>query len=111
MNNKMPKIMLKTEWMKTTRKTFEESERRGRNRSIMASLVTDDDDNDTDHYKKPHKNIFGYLFFYVLLTVYLSITLVNDQLDAQLLCFIIRLLQSSTCFEQRCAHHQEVKLY
>jgi hypothetical protein len=47
-------------------------------------------------------------FFNVLLTVHLSITLVNDQLDAQLLYFIIRLLQSSTCFEQRHAHHQEV---
>jgi len=35
-------------------------------------------------------------------------TLVNDQLDAQLLYCIIRLLQSSTCFEQRRAHHQEV---
>jgi len=38
-------------------------------------------------------------------------TLVNDQLDAKLLYFIIRLLQSSTCFEQRRAHHQEVELY
>jgi len=47
----------------------------------------------------------------VLLTVHLSITLVNNQLDAQLLCFITRLLQSSKCFEQRRAHHQEVKLY
>ena len=37
--------------------------------------------------------------FDVLLTVHLSITLVNDQLDAQFLYFIIRLLQSSTCFE------------
>jgi len=37
--------------------------------------------------------------------------LVNDQLDAQLLYFIIRLLQYSTCFEQRRAHHQEVELY
>jgi len=49
--------------------------------------------------------------FYVLLTVHLSITLVNDQLDAQLFYFIMRLLQSSTCFEQRRVHHQEVKLY
>ena len=49
--------------------------------------------------------------FNVLLTVHLSITLVNDQLDAQFFYFIIRLLQSSTCFEQRRAHHQEVKLY
>ena len=50
-------------------------------------------------------------FFYVLLNVHLSITLVNDQLGAQFFYFIIRLLQSSTCFEQRRAHHQEVKLY
>jgi len=46
-----------------------------------------------------------------LLTVHLSINLVNDQLDAQFFYIIIRLLQSSTCFEQRRAHHQEVKLY
>jgi len=43
--------------------------------------------------------------------VHLSITLVNDQLDAQFFYFVIRLLQSFTCFEQRRAHHQEVKLY
>ena len=48
--------------------------------------------------------------FDVLLTVHIGITTANDQLDAQLLYFIIRLLQSSTCFEQRRAHHQEVKL-
>ena len=47
--------------------------------------------------------------FEVLLTVHLGITLVNDQLDAQFFYFKIRLLQSSTCFEQRRAHHQEVK--
>ena len=52
-----------------------------------------------------------FILFNVLLTVHLSVTLVNDQLDAQLLYFIIRLLQSSTYFEQRRAHHQEVKLY
>ena len=57
------------------------------------------------------KNAFHNLGFDVLLIVHLSITLVNDQLDAQLFYFIIRLLQSSTCFEQRRAHHQEVKLY
>ena len=51
------------------------------------------------------------IFFYVLLTVNLSVTLANDQPDAQLLYFIIRLLQSSTCFEQRRAHHQDVRLY
>ena len=49
--------------------------------------------------------------FDVLLTVHLGIILANDQLDAQFLYFIIRLLQSSTCFEQRRAHHQEVKWY
>ena len=49
--------------------------------------------------------------FDVFLTVHLSVTLVNDQLDAQLFYFIIRLLQSSTCFEHRRAHHQDVKLY
>ena len=49
--------------------------------------------------------------FYILLTVPIGITLVNAQLDAQFLYFIIRLLQSSICFEQRRAHHQEVKLY
>ena len=47
----------------------------------------------------------------VLLIARLSINLVNDQLDTQFFYFIIRLLQSSTCFEQRRAHHQEVKLY
>ena len=41
------------------------------------------------------------LFFDVLLTLHLSITLVNDQLDAQLFYFIILLLQSPTCFEQK----------
>ena len=51
------------------------------------------------------------LVFYFLLTVHLSITLVNDQLDTQCFYFIIRLLQSSTCFEQRRAYHQEVILY
>ena len=37
--------------------------------------------------------------FYVLLTVHLSIILDNNQLDAHLLYFTIRPLQSSTCFE------------
>jgi len=48
-------------------------------------------------------------FFHVSLNVLLSITLVNDQLDAQI---IIHLLQSSTwtCFEQHLTHPQEVKL-
>ena len=42
---------------------------------------------------------------------HIKLTLINDQLDAQLFYFIIRLLQSSACFEQRRAHHQEVTLY
>jgi len=49
--------------------------------------------------------LLSFTNFNVLLTVHLSITLVNDQLDAQLLYFIIRLLHSSTCFEQHRAHH------
>ena len=49
--------------------------------------------------------------FDVLLTVQIGINLVNDQLDAQFLYLIIRLLKSSTCFEQRRPHHQEAKLY
>ena len=40
--------------------------------------------------------------------MHLSTSLVNDQLDAQILYSITRLFQSSTCFEQRCTHHQEV---
>ena len=47
----------------------------------------------------------------ILLNVQLSITLVNDKLDAQFFYFITCLLQSSTCCEQRRAHHQEVRLY
>jgi len=48
--------------------------------------------------------------FDVSLTVHLSMTLANNQLDAQIL---IHLLQSftCTCFEQYLAHPQEVKLY
>jgi len=48
---------------------------------------------------------------HVLLTMHLSITLANVQLDAQFLYFITRLLQSCTCFEQHHAHHEEVNLY
>ena len=52
------------------------------------------------------------ILFNIFLAVHLSANLVNDQLDAQFLYSIIFLLQSSTCFEQCCAHHhQEVKLY
>ena len=69
---------------------------------LMGSLV---------HAMKTDAHQHDVLDFDVLLTVHLSIILVNDQLDAQFFHFIIRLLQSSTCFEQRRAHHQEVKLY
>jgi len=41
----------------------------------------------------------------------LEFILAGDQLDAQFLYCIVRLLQTSTCFEQCRAHHQEVKLY
>ena len=47
------------------------------------------------------------LFFNILLTVLLDKLLVGDQLDTQIF-YIIRLFQSSTCFEQTRAHHQEV---
>ena len=39
---------LQTKWTKTTWKTFEETIRRSRNRSIRAELVTDNDCNDDD---------------------------------------------------------------
>ena len=49
----------------------------------------------------PIQMIIALWYFCVLLTVHLSISLDNDQLDAHLLYFTIRPLQSSTCFE----HH------
>ena len=39
------------------------------------------------------------LFFYVVLTVHLSLSFDNDQRDAHFLYFTIRPLQSSTCFK------------
>jgi hypothetical protein len=48
--------------------------------------------------------------FYVLLTVHLGRILVNGQPDAYSF-FLICLFQSSTCFEQPSAHHQENQLY
>ena len=75
-------------------------------------LATTGDRDDYDDVVEVLLNIANTINnFIFLLTVHLSITLVNNQLDAQLLYFIIRLLQSSTCFEQRRAHHQEVKFY
>ena len=44
-------------------------------------------------------NFFFSSNFCILLTVPLSISLDNDQLDAHLLYFTVRPLQSSTCFE------------
>ena len=48
--------------------------------------------------------------FDVMLTVHLSTILVTDQPNEKNSCFIISLLQSSTCFEHYCVHHQEVKI-
>ena len=48
--------------------------------------------------------------FDVSLTVHLSITLANDQLDAQILTHLLH-SSTCTCFEQCLAHPQEVKLY
>ena len=43
-------------------------------------------------------------FFYVLLTVHLSIFIsVINQLDAQNFCFTISLFHASTCFEHMCS--------
>jgi len=44
--------------------------------------------------------------FYVFLTVHLRIILVSDQLDAKM-SSIICSFESSTCFEQLCAHPEE----
>jgi len=47
-------------------------------------------------------------FFYVLLTVHLSIFIsVINQLDAQNFCFTISLFHVSTCFEHMCSKHVE----
>jgi len=43
-------------------------------------------------------------FFYVLLTMHLSIFIsVINQLDAQNFCFTMRLFHASTCFEHMCS--------
>ena len=44
--------------------------------------------------------------FYIFMTAHLRIIMVSDQPDAQI-SSIICLFQSSTCFEQLCAHSQE----
>jgi hypothetical protein len=43
--------------------------------------------------------------FYIFLTVHLGIILVSDQLDS--ISSIMCLFESSTCFQQLCAHPQE----
>ena len=50
-------------------------------------------------------------FFDVLLTVHLSIILVINQLDAQILYIIINLLYASTCFEHYVLIIRRSKLY
>jgi len=45
-----------------------------------------------------------------MLVFYEYLTLANDELDAKSLYLIIQSIQSSTCFEQRRAHHQKAKL-
>jgi len=48
------------------------------------------------------------LFFYVLLTVHLSIFISGiNQLDAQNFCFTVSLFLASTCFEHMCSKHVE----
>jgi hypothetical protein len=63
-------------------------------------------------YLKCFRLIVWHFCFNVSLTVHLSITLDNDQLDAQIF-LLIHLLRSSmcTCFKQYLAHPQEVRLY
>ena len=39
-----------------------------------------------------------------------KIILAIDQLNEQIIIFLISLLYSPTCFEHCCAHHQEVEL-
>jgi len=58
-----------------------------------------------------HIRIVCSSYFYVPLTVHLSVTIANDQLEAQI--FLIHLLQFSTCtfFEQYFTHPQEIKFY
>jgi len=49
------------------------------------------------------KTKLSFFFFYVLLTVRLSIFIsVINQLDAQNFCFTVSLLHASTCFEHMC---------
>jgi len=49
-------------------------------------------------------------FFYVLLTVHLSIILVINQLNAQKFLFYNKFIICLYMFRALCAHHQEVKI-
>jgi hypothetical protein len=53
--------------------------------------------------------IYNFATLLLLSTLDKADVLAGAQLDAQIICFIISLLQSSACFEQRRVHHQEVK--
>ena len=44
--------------------------------------------------------------FYILLTVHIRIIVIDNQIDAQFLSMMC-LFESSTCFEQPCAHPRE----
>ena len=57
------------------------------------------------------RKIFASYFSTNFSSQYIFFTLVNGQIDAQFFYFIIRLLQSSTCFQQRHVHHEDVKFY
>jgi len=43
-------------------------------------------------------------------TVTMRLFLVINQINAEILVFVISLLYASPCFEHYCAHHQEVKI-
>ena len=55
-----------------------------------------------------HNSIMG--FFYVLLTMHLSIIFVINQLNAQILVFYNKFIIRLYMFRALCAHHQEVKI-
>jgi len=52
---------------------------------------------------------YGTTKFYILMTVYLCIILINNQLDAQFLLYIF--ISILYMFRATCAHHQESQLY
>jgi len=52
------------------------------------------------------KHVEFFFYIYIFWTVHLCIILVDNQLDAQFFSMVC-LFESSTCFEQLCAHPQE----